>query len=177
MPMTTDRKFMRLSRTATAPKIDEIPEGGICLSSFVVLSKPGEPESVVMGRLNTNAPWDHIGALDSVRAETNSKGWMLPSSHLLLHESPQAAATRILNEQLHLTEQTLDGPFVFSEVYGQKNHWDLEFIFVGERNQIEPCEPWRDLRFVDLRRVKKEEISRSHEDILAHVGKWKPASA
>src|SRR5205809_319399 len=114
-------------------------------------------------------------AVDPQRADANGKGWMLPSSHLMIGESPQTAAERILKEQLGLPASPLKGPFVFSEVYGPKNHWDLEFIFVGERDQVGQHPVWRELSFVDVNATPREEIARYHEDILAHVGRWNPA--
>src|SRR2546426_302449 len=129
MAMATERRFSRFATSDRSLQTREIPEGGICLSAFLVISQTGHPERVLMGHLNPNGPWDHIGALDAERAEMNSKGWMLPSSHLMLGESPQGAAERILKEQLGLPSQALTGPHVFSEVYGAKNHWDLEFVF------------------------------------------------
>ena len=151
----------------------EVPEGGMCLSVFVVLSKKEQPHSVLLGRLNVTAPWDHIGALDPPRAEANSKGWMLPSSHLVLGESPAAGAARILREQLGLASQTLATPRVFSEAYGRLNHWDLSFLYTGERTGIAPHPAWRELAFVDTAVAKKEDIARAHEDILADLGRWK----
>ncbi|MGP8068715.1 MAG: hypothetical protein ACLP5V_02360 [Candidatus Bathyarchaeia archaeon] len=55
---------------------------------------------------------------------------------LIFGESPQDAAVRILREQLGVEEQHLEAPQVFSEVYGALNHWDLEFVFLGERNDV-----------------------------------------
>jgi hypothetical protein len=172
--LSTYRRFARFSTSAKPPRTDQIPDGGICISAFVVLSPPGRPNQVLMGKLNTGAPWEHIGGLDKERAEANSKGWMLPSSHLILFESPQEAATRILTEQLSISDQKLTGPYAFSEVYGPKNHWDFHFIFTGERNDISKTDAWSELKFIDTSTAKKEEIARSHEDILAFVGKWKP---
>ena len=170
--MSTDRRLAHLQRGILPPRLDEIPEGGVCLSTFVVISRPGDPKSVLMGRINKRAPWDHIGALDPSRVERHSKGWMLPSSHLIFGESPQDAAVRILKEQLGLEDQRFEGPQVFSEVSGPLNHWDLEFVFLGERNDAPNHQAWDELRFVDLTKIRKEEIARSHEDILAHIGKW-----
>jgi hypothetical protein len=52
---------------------------------------------VLMGRVNPEYPaWEHIGALNKVRLERYSDKWMLPSSHLVLYESPRQAAERIL---------------------------------------------------------------------------------
>jgi ADP-ribose pyrophosphatase YjhB (NUDIX family) len=98
---------------------------------------------------------------------------MLPSSQLIFGESPHEAAQRILLEQLGLTDQKLESPRVFSEVYGPANHWDLEFLFLGDRDRAPTHPAWKELKFVDLTNTRKDEIARSHEDILAHVGKWK----
>lgn len=179
--MTTDRRFAAFSKKALRPRMNEIPEAGLCLSVFIILTKAGSPDEVLLGHLNPRADWEHIGALDPERAERNSKGWMLPSSHLMLEESPQEATNRILREQLGLEAQQLNEPRVFSEAYSSGKvwdsapykHWDIEFIFQGERNEIRPHPTWRELKFVDLRQTKKEEMARYHEDILAHVGLWK----
>jgi ADP-ribose pyrophosphatase YjhB (NUDIX family) len=151
--------------------MNKIPEGGFCISAFLVISKVRNPSHVLMGRINKKAPWDHIGALDPERVERHSKGWMLPSSALMLGESPKEAAERILKEQLSAPGQPLEGPLVFSEVYGPMRHWDLEFIFQGERANTPANEAWSELAFIDLPKTRKEDIARGHEDILAHVGK------
>lgn len=127
---------------------------------------------VLMGRLSKKAAWDHIGGLDEERVERHSKGWMLPSSHMMLGEDPLDAARRIMREQLGLVKQRIEGPRVFSEVYTPEGHWDLEFVYLGLRDTVPKHEAWSELRFVDLKQSKKEEIARSHEDILAHVGLW-----
>ncbi len=168
----TERLFTRFHKTTKPPRIDEIPEGGLCLSAFVVLSKQKDPNQVLLGRLNKVAPWDHLGALDPERAERNSHGWMIPSSHLILHESPEAAARRILREQLGIPTQRLRAPSLFSEVYGEPPHWDLEFVFEGERSEIDPVECWDWLEFVDVTRLCKADMSRWHEDVLAHVHRY-----
>lgn len=171
--MSLERRFTRFSRTTTPPRIDEIPEGGFCLSSFVILTKVGRPNEVLLGKLDVDGPWERIGGLNSERAERNRSGWMLPASQLLYGESPQDASKRILDEQLGITDQKLEGPWVFSEVYGPKGHWDLEFLFSGERAEVRPHPAWKELRFVDTTKLRREDFSRSHEDILAHLGKWK----
>ena len=175
--MTTDRKFTRFNPADRPMTTREIPEGGICLSAFLVIGEKGHPDRILMGHLNPSAPWDHIGALDPERAEVNSKGWMLPSTHLMLNESPQAAGERVLKEQLGLpaASQALDGPYVFSEVYGSKNHWDIHFVFLGERDQVAQHPAWLDLAFIEVNDTPREQIARYHEDILALVGRWNPA--
>lgn len=169
--MATSRRFAHFRRDVVPPRMNEIPEGGFCISAFVVISKAKNPRQVLVGRINKKAPWDHIGALDPERVERHSRGWMLPSSALMLGESPKEAAERILKEQLAVADQPLEGPSVFSEVYGPMRHWDLEFIFQGERANTPANEAWSELMFIDVTKMRREDIARGHEDILAHVGK------
>lgn len=173
--MATERKFCRFNPADRPMTTREIPDGGICLSAFLVIGQKGRPERILMGHLDPAAPWDHIGALDPERAEANRQGWMLPSSHLMLNESPEAAAERVMKEQLGIPEYELDGPYVFSEVYGAKGHWDLHFVFLSERDQVAQHPAWTELAFVDVNDMPKEQIARYHEDILALVGRWNPA--
>jgi ADP-ribose pyrophosphatase YjhB (NUDIX family) len=178
--MTTDRRFSRFSKSPTtaAFSVTEIPDEGVCLSAFLIVTEAGHPSSVLMGHMNPQAPWDHIGALDPSRVEAHSRGWMLPSSHLIVRESPQEAARRIAREQLELPDLEFTGPQVVSEVYtprrfpGIAQHWDLEFLFRGELSTAElpHTAAWKELAFVDLPRTAKVEIARSHEDIIESAG-------
>ena len=178
--MTTERRFCRFARSVPDPGYKsvyttEIPEGGFCLSSFLIIT---QRDLVLMGHLNPKAPWDRIGALDADRAEVHSKGWMLPSSHLMLFESPQEAARRVLREQLGMQNVRLSDPKVVAEVGTPKRfpsllkHWDFEFIFFGKgpRGKGPKHEAWRELRYVDLKRTPKKEIARSHDEVLENAG-------
>lgn len=178
--MATDRVFCRFSRSpATAAfSVTEIPEDGLCLSAFVLLTSREHPTSVLMGHMEPSASWDHLGALDQARVEAHRSGWMLPSSHLLYGESPRSAADRILKEQLGLGPRSLEGPHVVSEVYaprrfpGRAGHWDLEFLFRGSISEREVAShpAWKELSFVETARAKVSEIARTHEDVLASAG-------
>lgn len=176
--MTTDRRFCRFNKLGDVPfGMPEVPEGGLCLSAFLLVSEHGHPGRVLMGHLNPEAPWDHIGALDASRTAAHSKGWMLPSSHLILNEAPDAAAQRIAREQLERTDLLFSEAKVVSEVYTPRRfpdivrHWDLEFLFCGEWPGGAPkASAWTELRFVDLTATPKADMARSHEDILASAG-------
>ena len=169
--MTTDRRFAAFSKDAVPPRMRTVPEGGMCISAFLVISKKGEQAEVLMGRLNKNAEWDHIGALDGKRVERFASGWMLPSSHLILFETPEGAARRILREQLGIRNQALAGPLTFADTSGTSNHWDLGFIFTGQRETAPSSAAWDELEFVDVTRLKRDEIVRSQLDVLAYAGK------
>ncbi|MGO9645400.1 MAG: hypothetical protein ACLPY5_11710 [Candidatus Bathyarchaeia archaeon] len=178
--MVTDRKFTRFNKQqeTMAFGMPEVPEGGLCLSAFLVITDTQNPNSVLMGNLNPKAPWDHIGALDPARIEVHSKAWMVPSSHLIVYESPHDAAKRILKEQLELDNLKLSEPIVISETYVPKRfpkmlcHWDIEFIFKGQiaKDHIPKPQAWMRLAFVNLDFTNKAEIARAHEDILESAG-------
>jgi hypothetical protein len=169
--MTTDRRFAAFSKGAVPPRMNTVPQGGMCISAFLVIARKGEPGSVLMGRVNKNADWDHIGALNGKRLERFASGWMLPSSHLILFETPTGAARRILREQLGIRNQPLDGPLTFADTSGNSNHWDLGFIFTGEREVASSNAAWDELRFVEVAKLKRDEIVRSQLDVLAYAGK------
>jgi ADP-ribose pyrophosphatase YjhB (NUDIX family) len=178
--MTTDRRFSRFSksRDTAAFSITEIPAGGVCLSAFLIVTETRDPRKVLMGHMNPDAPWDHIGALDPSRVQVHSRGWMLPSSHLIFQESPDDAARRIAREQLELSDLKVSEPKVVSEAYTPRRfpdaplHWDIEFLFRGETPAADLPRPaaWTELAFIDLRRTAKSEIARSHEDVIESAG-------
>ncbi|MDG7001943.1 MAG: NUDIX hydrolase [Nitrososphaerota archaeon] len=176
--MATNRKFAAFSKgSGPVPpfRMNEIPNGGLCLSAFLVFSRPNSQE-ILVGHLNPAAPWDHIGALDQSRIETHSKGWMLPSSHLMVNESPQDAARRIIREQLDESSITLSDPIVVSDVYTPKrfpnlpNHWDIEFIFKGECESLPRSTAWSELRYIQTSKMSCNDMARSHEDIVKSAG-------
>jgi len=174
--MTTDRRFAAFSKDATPPRMNSVPEGGMCISAFLVISKKDEPSSVLMGRINKNAEWDHIGALNGKRLERFASGWMLPSSHLILFETPEGAARRILREQLGIKNLKLQGPMTFADTSaahfsGMLNHWDIGFIYTAERDSVPPSDAWDELKFVDVDTLKPDDVVRSQVDVLTYAGK------
>src|SRR2546425_11038715 len=117
--MTTDRRFCRFNKSAStaAFSVTEIPQDGLCLSAFLIVTDAGRPTHVLMGHMNREAPRDHIGALDPKRVEEHARGWMLPSSPLIFLESPDDAARRIAKDQLDLPNPQLSDPKAVSEGY------------------------------------------------------------
>jgi hypothetical protein len=178
--MVTDRRFCRFTRSAEGHPFGlrwEEP-GGFCLSTFLVLSDAERPSSVLVGRMNPDAPWDHLEGLDAERIEAHRGGWLLPASHLLLRETPDRSARRILDEMLGGASPSLEPARVVSEVYTPRrypetpNHWDISFVYRGTWTGPAPAVPsvWSELRFVDVGVVRRSEFARSHEDLLDRVG-------
>jgi hypothetical protein len=139
------------------------------------LTRKSNENEVVLGKINPEANWEYVGAIDKERAKIFSKGWMIPSSHLIFGEDPKDAAKRILREQLVLQNIGLEGPFVVSFQYAssrapQHLHWDIEFIFKGKIESIVKNELWNELEFIDVRKISKKDFTRGHEDILEAIG-------
>jgi ADP-ribose pyrophosphatase YjhB (NUDIX family) len=169
--MAVERRFADFYKGALPFQMDRIPEGGMCLSVFLALWK-GRESNVLLGKVNPNWDWVRIGALSKERAEKISNRWMLPSSHLLLYESPRDAADRVLKEQLGLAWTDLGSPKfkVFSEAYSKPKHWDTEFVFSGEVSHLPKSPAWRELTFIDVSKTPDSEFARNHQDILDELG-------
>jgi ADP-ribose pyrophosphatase YjhB (NUDIX family) len=182
--MPTERTFAAFTRnTRGGLGISEIPKYGFCISVFLILKDEKDPRSFLMGHLNPDANWAHIGALTQDRIDAHSKGWMLPSSHIIFGESPNDAAKRVSSEQLGIEDVEglyLIGPKVFSEVYAPrrhpeaKEHWDLQFLFEGSVASSDLLNDvarhaWKKLDFINIDSIDPSKISRSHEDILLRI--------
>jgi ADP-ribose pyrophosphatase YjhB (NUDIX family) len=173
--MPTDRRFAAFSKSAAPPRMRKMPEGGMCISAFLIVSKRNEPDNILMGKINEDANWDHIGALDAKRVQRHRGGWMLPSSHLMLFETPEGAARRILREQLHVRDMKITGPLTFVDTSGNENHWDIGFIFLAEGDNVPKSDAWRELRFVKTKELDRDDVVRSQVEVLDYAGRWKGA--
>jgi len=176
---TPRRRFARFSSTGdTSDGLFGLPEDGLCLSAFVIVSPPGRPSDVLLGKIDPSGPWWEIGALDPGRARAAAGRWMLPSSQLQFFESPDDAGRRILQEQLNAPKLRLGAAQVFSETYQsrrhpeQTHHWDLHFVYRVEWPATDPphLPAWRELAFVDPSRVARGDFARAHEEILELAG-------
>ncbi len=173
----TERRYTRLRRGPIPPDSGsaEVPENGMCLSTFLVIEAPHRPGFVLLGKVNPKAPWFEIGAVDPKRLGAIGERWMLPSSQLLLFESPDAAARRILKDQLATSELDLSGPQVFSDPSdrpGGDPHWDFHFVYRGRWPSDTPPQAgaWSRLEFVDIAQVSRADIARAQGDVLELVG-------
>jgi hypothetical protein len=175
--LATTRTFCRFAKgDGNTLGVREIPNDGFCISAFLVISDSKNPRSVLLGKVDPAGPWDHLGAMFPDLVNTASKGWMLPSSHIILFESPHDASRRILSEQLGLQNLELAEPKIFSDVYdqkGRKNHWDLQMVYRGTAASdiaLKREGVWTELKFVNLDSITTNDLVRTNGDILANVG-------
>jgi ADP-ribose pyrophosphatase YjhB (NUDIX family) len=177
--MAEDRKFARFRPRAEPDRlVFTVPEDGLCISTFLVIRPRHHPEQALLGRINPDAPWVHIGGLDASRAKQWSVGWMLPSSQLLYYESPEESARRIAREQLGIELENLSAPHLMSDSDQRPRaapgdlHWDMGFVYVIDDHPGPPPRhaAWADLQFVEVSKTRRQDFVRSHQDVLALAG-------
>jgi hypothetical protein len=174
------RRYARLRAgdPSAHPGAVAVPDDGMCLSAFLVVRPADRPGDVLLGHLDPAADWARIGGIDPSRLAQIGERWMLPSSQLLLFESPATAAERIATEQLGTNLPGLEGPRIFSEAYRRPGgtaadpHWDLQFVFEASwPSRTFPTSPaFRELAFVEIARTPRASIARSQADVLELVG-------
>jgi ADP-ribose pyrophosphatase YjhB (NUDIX family) len=155
-----------------------VPRAGLCLSAFVLVGDPKNPNLVLLGRPASSAPWAELGNLEPAHLESLQDRWVLPACHLVEFESPRAAADRIAREQLGLDHVELRGPEVFSESYPSRidpetgTHWDFHFLFRADwpRGREMGSSAFKELRLIDTRLVAAPQLGRGHGDILILAG-------
>jgi hypothetical protein len=160
------------------PSSAAVPDDGLCLNVFLLLSdRPGSGK-VLLGRIDPSAPWDHIGGMHPGRIAQIGRRWMLPARQLFLFEAPDAAAHAIARDQLELPTAELAGPTVTSEAWqrpnpaGQGPHWDLSFLYRGvwPADRLVRAGPWLELTFHDPATLAPADVGRGHLDVLALAG-------
>ena len=175
-----ERRFARLRRGATpeGPGLYVVPDDGMCLSTFLVIERPGRPGEVLLGQIDPGADWSTMGSLSPERIAALGSRWTLPASQLLFFEGPDEAARRVLREQLESETSVLPAPHVVSESYrrpgssAQDPHWDLQFIyrFTWPGAEAPRARAWKELRFVPVSSLARNQLGRGHGDILELAG-------
>ncbi len=152
-----------------------VPKGGACLSSFLVMrGKSG----ILVGKMARPELWVEkffVGQSYAPKAVSSGK-WVLPASHLQFFESPEDAATRILTEEIQAKETKLRLLQVQSHLSHDPNdpeaaHWDICFVYGGtHKGSLERPEWFSELKFVNTRSLTNESFARGHGDVLKQLG-------
>lgn len=159
-----------------------IPPGGTCLSSFVVMTTG--PDDVLVGKMAKPEIWVDRFFVGPQWAETYSKSgkYLLPSSHLAWYESPEEAAERVVREQtqLDVPSGSLKLLDVQSHLSGDPNsteppHWDICFVYEGRipsktAKQLASPEWFEGLGFIKRSNLKADDFTRGHGDVLERAG-------
>jgi hypothetical protein len=159
-----------------------VPPGGVCLSSFVLVRNRG---MVLVGKMTRPEIWVErffVGEKFAPGYVASGK-YLLPARHLAWYESPLEAAEGVLRDQILLRMPSKDVRFVEvqSHVRGdvssteQPPHWDICFVYEVKvptkvaRELKSP--PWfKDFRFVPLSSLSVDDFARGHGDVLQEAG-------
>ena len=154
-----------------------VPEYGVCLSTFIIAKRR---ESILLLRPRANDAWETKGAFPKGRAAELAKegAWLLPATHLLMGESPDRAARRIVREWaglrgkprfLMVQSHTRPGGFLDQKLNGK--HWDICFVYELTSASKPKAKPWwSEGRFVPTARISRMNLGRGHVDILHEAG-------
>jgi ADP-ribose pyrophosphatase YjhB (NUDIX family) len=159
---------------------DNVPEGGTCLSAFLVVSKGNE---ILVGKMKNPQIWVNRFFVGEKFASVyaSSGKYILPASHLSWFESPQEAALRVASEQIEHSPPSkedirlLD---VLSFVSGDPNksaeppHWDFCFVYemkLQPGEEIKELDWFEDLKLIERGKLKVDDFTRGHGDILQQL--------
>jgi len=152
-----------------------VPKGGTCISSFLVLTGQG---GFLAGKMAKPDVWVEkffVGESFAPKYAASGK-WILPASHLKYGEKPEDAAKRILTEELGLGKVKLTLSQVQSHLSQDPNdpesaHWDLCFIYEGRvKGKVAKPEWFSELAFLKPKGLSAEEFTRGHGDVLKEFG-------
>jgi ADP-ribose pyrophosphatase YjhB (NUDIX family) len=148
-----------------------VPKGGTCLSSFLILKGNG---GILVGKMTKPEIWVEkffVGEQFAPKYAASNK-WLIPASHLMYGEKPEHAAKRVLTEQAGLKNAKLTLREVQSHLAEDLNdpeaaHWDICFVYEGTvKGKVRSPEWFSELKFVKPKGLTSEDFTRGHGDVL-----------
>ncbi|HYT17475.1 MAG TPA: hypothetical protein VEO18_04410 [Thermoplasmata archaeon] len=164
--------FLWLSKKAPPAGFSELPRGGMCLSTFLFVTRK---DRILLGKYADDPKWEELAGLDADRRRTNANGWTIPASHLKFGEDPRDAARRIGEHIVRMSGARYSEPRTEVDLYPSKMvpgemHYDIWFLVdAAPPNTYEPQPPawYTELRWHDPRTAPASEYARGHEDVVA----------
>jgi ADP-ribose pyrophosphatase YjhB (NUDIX family) len=153
----------------------QVPEGGACISSFVIVEKEGR---VLVGKMKNPETWVEKFLVGPSFAPTYAASgkWLLPASHLKFGESPDQCAKRVMREQLLVGEPNCTLVGIQSHISNDSSdvenaHWDLCIVYRASVPEPIRVPDWfSELCYVSPRDLKTGDFTRGHGDILEQLG-------
>lgn len=169
------------SKTKSLFSKDNVPPGGTCLSSFVVVTSG---RRILVGKMTRPEIWvaKFLVGPKFAPVYAESAKYVLPARHLHWYESPMEAALSVLQEQvgLDVPENRVSLVDVQSHVSGEIDgkeppHWDLCFLYqtkVPEKVASKLPRPlwFSELAFKPLQGLGPGDFTRGHGDVLELAG-------
>ena len=170
------------SKTKALFSEGNVPPGGTCLSSFVVISNGPR---ILVGKMARPEIWIErflVGPKFAPVYVASGK-YVLPARHLHWYESPFEAACSVLRDQvgLDVPGNKVALVDVQSHVSGdiddekEPPHWDICFLYrtqvsKSQAMKLRRPEWYSELEFKPLRSLKLEDFTRGHGDVLQVAG-------
>ena len=157
-----------------------VPEDGCCLSAFVLVTD--RRGGLLLGRARPHRDWPEKGCMPlwRLRQVAGHGEWTLPASHLLMDESPDAAARRVARDWAGYARSRPRLVTVTSELMptGQfrrdggkrvpRLHWAICFLYeLRSSRKPAPRPGWSELRFFSPTALRGLSIGRGHRDLLS----------
>ena len=170
------------SKTKALFSKDNVPPGGTCLSSFVVVSNG---QRVLVGKMDRPEIWVERFLIGAARAPVYAASgkYILPARHLHWYESPLEAARSVLQDQigLEVPGSKISLVDVQSHVSGdidnekEPPHWDICFLYQAQVSKslaarIRRPEWFSELVFKPLGSLNRDDFTRGHGDVLQAAG-------
>lgn len=152
-----------------------VPQGGACLSSFVIARKGN---SVLVGKMTKPETWVEkflMGPEWAPKYAASGK-YLLPARHMTLGEHPAETAEKIVNEMLLAKGSKPRLLGVQSHLSGDTSnpdtcHWDVCFVYgTTLKGKLTQPEWFSELEYVPLRSLHADDFTRGHGDILKEQG-------
>jgi len=180
MPGNSD--MVELSKSKALFSATNVPPGGTCLSSFVLVSNG---RGILVGKMAKPEVWVErflVGPkFAPVYAESGK--YLLPSRHLHWYEAPLDAAHSVMRDQIgvSLPKSRISLVDVQSHVSGDVNdekeppHWDICFLFRAELSEragakLRRPEWFSELLFKPPGSLRRDDFTRGHGDVLEAAG-------
>ena len=161
----------------------QTPRACICLSVFVVALKG--KSSIVLYRPRESEEWPKFGGQPAWTSRKWEKSglWYLPGTHLLMEESPDNAAVRIMREftglvgtnpKLLMVQSHLRPAKLWKWMKAEKgaNHWDICFVYETHIRKLPAkIRPWfKEIRIVGFSEIGDQVRMNDQADILEEAG-------
>ena len=152
-----------------------VPKGGTCLSSFLILKRKNE---VLVGKMAKPEVWIErffVGEMFAPKYVSSGK-WVIPASHLKYGEKPEDAAMRVLVEQVGASKGKLKLLQVQSHLSQDPTdpeaaHWDICFVYEGAlKGKVRTPDWFSELKPAKVRTLKSDDFARGHGDVLKELG-------
>jgi len=141
--------MIRHARYGPRDRYLDPPPAGMCLSVFALVTRRGK---VLVGKPRPHRAWKanwlfSWSTYTQRELDEAYQALRLPSSYLLEGEDPKDGLSRVMKDQLGVSEYRTTGLRVFSYVapsdwYPGHDHWDLAFVYDVAFDGPLPAPPW-----------------------------------